>query len=128
MTKSSAAASGGMNVAADAQGHGVGKFAVQAQPTRPATAASRRLTVIWEPGEEGPEEFLPAGRLLVVGETQYGEIIGVPRPTDGMRPDRPGDFAARARRGGIDPAGQGHDLRRHRRRDRLAAPRAGSGR
>jgi diamine N-acetyltransferase len=36
----------------------------------------KRLTVIWEPGEEGPEEFFLAVGFVVIGETQYGEHLG----------------------------------------------------
>ena len=35
-----------------------------------------RLTVIWEPGEEGPEEFFKRVGFTVVDETQYGEKVG----------------------------------------------------
>ena len=39
-------------------------------------AASTALTVVWEPGEEGPEEVLPAVGFEIVGQTPYGENIG----------------------------------------------------
>ena len=34
------------------------------------------LTVIWEPGEEGPEEFFLKVGFEITGQTQYGENIG----------------------------------------------------
>ena len=65
-----------INVAADAQGLGVGKFAVWALAEEARTRGFERLTVIWEPGEEGPEEFFKAVGFRIIGETQYGEHIG----------------------------------------------------
>ena len=65
-----------INVSADAQGSGVGKFAVWAVADEARARGSERLTVIWEPGEEGPEEFFLAVGFVVIGETQYGEHIG----------------------------------------------------
>lgn len=66
-----------MNVAAEAQGHGVGRFIV----TTAADEARRRgfdtLTVIWEPGDDGPEEFFLRVGFVVADQTQYGESIGV---------------------------------------------------
>ena len=65
-----------INVAADAQGLGVGKFAVEGLADEARARGFERLTVIWEPGEEGPEEFFKAVGFSIIGETQYGEHIG----------------------------------------------------
>jgi predicted GNAT superfamily acetyltransferase len=65
-----------INVAAEAQGLGVGKFAVEGLADEARTRGFERLTVIWEPGEEGPEEFFKAVGFEIIGETQYGEHIG----------------------------------------------------
>ena len=65
-----------MNVAADAQGQGVGTFAVRETAAEAKKRGFERLTVIWEPGEEGPEEFFLHVGFAVVGETQYGEKVG----------------------------------------------------
>ncbi|TQL46987.1 diamine N-acetyltransferase [Homoserinimonas aerilata] len=65
-----------MNVAAEAQGRGVGKFAVQAAVDEARRRGFERLTVIWEPGEDGPEEFFLRVGFVVVEETQYGEKVG----------------------------------------------------
>ena len=35
-----------------------------------------RLTVLWERGEEGPEEFFLHIGFKPIGETPYGEVIG----------------------------------------------------
>lgn len=65
-----------INVAADAQGMGVGRFAVRALADEARSRGFTRLTVIWEPGEEGPEQFFLHMGFKVVGQTQYGENIG----------------------------------------------------
>lgn len=65
-----------INVAADAQGAGVGKFAVHGLAEEARARGFHRLTVIWEPGEEGPEEFFLAIGFAIIGQTQYGENIG----------------------------------------------------
>jgi len=65
-----------INVAADAQGVGVGKFAVWALADEARSRGFTQLTVIWEPGEEGPEDFFLRVGFSVIGQTQYGENIG----------------------------------------------------
>jgi diamine N-acetyltransferase len=65
-----------VNVAADAQGSGVGRFAVLALADEARQRGFTQLTAIWEPGEEGPEDFFLHTGFTVVGETQYGEKIG----------------------------------------------------
>ena len=65
-----------VTVAADAQGTGVGKFAVWALADEARSRGFERLTAIWEPGEEGPEQFFLRVGFTIVGETQYGESIG----------------------------------------------------
>ena len=65
-----------INVSATAQGLGVGKFAVEGLADEARNRGFERLTVIWEPGEEGPEEFFKAVGFSIIGETQYGEHIG----------------------------------------------------
>ena len=59
-----------------AQGAGVGKFAVRALAEEARSRGFHRLTVIWEPGEEGPEDFFLRIGFVITGETQYGENIG----------------------------------------------------
>jgi diamine N-acetyltransferase len=65
-----------VTVASDAQGTGVGKFAVWALADEARSRGFERLTAIWEPGEEGPERFFLRVGFTIVGETQYGENIG----------------------------------------------------
>jgi diamine N-acetyltransferase len=65
-----------INVAASAQGAGIGKFAVLALAEEARLRGFTQLTVIWEPGEGSPEAFFLRVGFVVVGETQYGEHIG----------------------------------------------------
>ena len=64
-----------MNVAADAQGKGIGRFAVTALAEEARTRGFDRLTVMFEPGELGPERFFFAVGFKPIGETQFGETI-----------------------------------------------------
>ena len=65
-----------INVAADAQGLGVGRFAIMGLADEARSRGFDRLTVLWESGEDGPEDFFLRIGFVVVGETQYGENIG----------------------------------------------------
>jgi len=65
-----------INVDADAQGKGVGTFAVHALLDEARRRGVDRLTVLWERGEDGPEEFFLRVGFAPVGETPYGEVIG----------------------------------------------------
>ena len=66
-----------LNVSADAQGHGVGTFAVLTLADEARARGFERLTAIWESGEDGPESFFLRVGFVVDGQTQYGENIGV---------------------------------------------------
>ncbi|WP_207454146.1 GNAT family N-acetyltransferase [Herbiconiux sp. SYSU D00978] len=65
-----------INVAADAQGRGVGRFAIEELAKEARRRGFDRLTSIWEPGEDGPEAFFLSVGFEIVGETEYGERIG----------------------------------------------------
>lgn len=65
-----------INVDAEAQGRGVGTFAVQALLDEARRRGVARVTVIYEPGESGPEQFFLHVGFTPVGETPYGEVIG----------------------------------------------------
>lgn len=65
-----------INVDAKAQGKGVGRFAVQALIEEARRRGVDRLTVIWERGEAGPENFFLNTGFKPIGETPYGEVIG----------------------------------------------------
>jgi diamine N-acetyltransferase len=68
-----------INVDAEAQGRGVGKFAAHALAEEARKRGFDRITVIWEPGEAGPEKFFHRIGFEDVGQTQYGEVIGALR-------------------------------------------------
>lgn len=65
-----------INVDADAQGSGVGKFAVHALADEARARGFDCITVIWEPGDLGPEAFFLKIGFKPVRETQYGETVG----------------------------------------------------
>jgi diamine N-acetyltransferase len=65
-----------INVDAEAQGKGVGRFAVEGLIDEARRRGVDRLTVLWERGEEGPEQFFLRIGFVPVGETEYGEVIG----------------------------------------------------
>jgi len=65
-----------VTVSADAQGTGVGSFAVWALADEARLRGFEQLTALWEPGDEGPEQFFLRVGFVIVGETQYGENIG----------------------------------------------------
>jgi len=65
-----------IHVEADAQGMGVGRFAVAALADEARRRGFHQLTVVWAPGEAGPGQFFKAVGFEVVGETPYGEKLG----------------------------------------------------
>ncbi|MFC6356956.1 GNAT family N-acetyltransferase [Luethyella okanaganae] len=65
-----------INVDADAQGKGVGRFAATALAEEARKRGVDRITVMWEPGEAGPEAFFHRIGFVDVGQTQYGDVIG----------------------------------------------------
>ena len=65
-----------INVAAEAQGSGVGRFAVEAFADEARRRGFTRATVVWAGGEEGPGPFFESVGFRVVGETPFGENLG----------------------------------------------------
>jgi len=65
-----------INVDADDQGRGVGRFAVEALADEARRRGLDALYVIWEPGEDGPEAFFLRTGFEPTGETGYGDTIG----------------------------------------------------
>ncbi len=65
-----------INVAAEAQGRGVGRFAVQAFADEARRRGFTRATVVWATGAGSPEEFFTSVGFRVVGETPFGEKLG----------------------------------------------------
>ncbi|TQJ29592.1 GNAT family N-acetyltransferase [Microbacterium sp. SLBN-146] len=64
-----------INVDADDQGRGVGRFAVQMLLDEARRRGMDRVDVIYEAGEEGPQAFFERVGFTPVGETEYGEVI-----------------------------------------------------
>lgn len=65
-----------INVAAQAQGRGVGRFAITAFADEARRRGFTRATVVWASGEGGPEDFFTSVGFVVVGETPFGEKLG----------------------------------------------------
>lgn len=64
-----------INVDADDQGRGVGRFAVAHLLDEARTRDLDRVVVIYDSGEDGPEAFFRRVGFTPVGETEYGEVI-----------------------------------------------------
>lgn len=64
-----------LNVAADAQGKGVGRFAVGAVAEEARRRGQSRITVLWERGADGPEDFYLTVGFVPTGEL-FGEVVG----------------------------------------------------
>lgn len=65
-----------INVDADAQGKGVGRFAIAAATEEARSRGFDRITVMWEPDVAGPGEFFHRMGFTDIGESAYGDIIG----------------------------------------------------
>ena len=64
-----------INVDADDQGKGVGRFAVESLLDEARTRGFDHVNVIYEAGEDGPEAFFLRVGFTPVGETEYSEVI-----------------------------------------------------
>ncbi|HAQ59986.1 MAG TPA: GNAT family N-acetyltransferase, partial [Microbacterium sp.] len=64
-----------INVDADDQGRGVGRFAVQSLVEEARARGLDHVNVIYEAGEGGPEAFFRRVGFTAVGETEYGEVV-----------------------------------------------------
>lgn len=65
-----------LNVAASAQGRGVGRFAVEQIALEARRRGFERITVLWEPGDAGPEKFYLTVGFEPTGEILFGEVVG----------------------------------------------------
>ncbi len=65
-----------INIDAEAQGMGVGTFALNGLMDEARRRGVERVTVVYERGDLGPEEFFLHYGFVPVGETEYGEVIG----------------------------------------------------
>ncbi len=64
-----------INVDADDQGRGVGRFAVAGLMDEARARGMDHVNVIYEAGEGGPAAFFERVGFTPVGETEYGEVI-----------------------------------------------------
>ena len=64
-----------INVDAEAQGRGAGRFAIAAVLEEARKRGFGRVTVVYEPGEGGPEAFFRRVGFSPVGESDYGEVV-----------------------------------------------------
>ncbi len=64
-----------INVDADDQGRGIGRFAVEGLLDEARRRGEMSVDVIYEAGAEGPEAFFERVGFTPVGETEYGEVI-----------------------------------------------------
>lgn len=64
-----------INVDADDQGRGVGRYAVEALVEEARARNMSHVDVIYEAGDAGPGAFFTRVGFTQVGETEYGEVI-----------------------------------------------------
>jgi diamine N-acetyltransferase len=65
-----------VTVAASAQGRGVGRFAIDAVRAEALNQGFPALSVVWQAGDAGPENFFHRLGFQENGVTEYGEKIG----------------------------------------------------
>ncbi|WP_318208515.1 MULTISPECIES: GNAT family N-acetyltransferase [unclassified Streptomyces] len=66
-----------LNIAADGQGKGYGRFAVEAVRDELRRRGDSKLYVTWEPGDDGPGAFYDRLGFRTTGETSGDQIVGV---------------------------------------------------
>ncbi len=64
-----------LNVADEAKGRGVGRFAVEEVAAEARRRGYDRITVLWVSGEDGPEQFYLRVGFRKIGEL-FGEVVG----------------------------------------------------
>jgi len=65
-----------LNIAADEQRQGYGRFAVEAIAAEARRRGHKRITVLWVQGDGGPEGFYLRLGFTPTGEVMGGEIVG----------------------------------------------------
>jgi len=65
-----------LNIAADQQGNGYGRFAVQGVLDEARRRGQDRATVLWVPGPGGPEDFYRKLGFQPTGEQFHDQIVG----------------------------------------------------
>ncbi len=64
-----------INVDADDQGQGIGRFAIEGLVNEARERGMDHVDVIYEAGEGGPEAFFRRVGFEPVGETEFGEVV-----------------------------------------------------
>lgn len=65
-----------LNIAEGRQGRGYGRFAVEAVAGEARRRGQRRMTVLWVPGQDGPEGFYRQLGFRPTGEELDGQVVG----------------------------------------------------
>lgn len=65
-----------LNIAAEHQGKGYGRFAVEAVCAEVRRRGGHRAVTTWEPGADGPERFYLRLGFRPTGETSGGQVVG----------------------------------------------------
>ncbi|MGW3494662.1 GNAT family N-acetyltransferase [Streptomyces sp. NPDC001020] len=66
-----------LNIAADEQGKGYGRFAVESVAAEIRRRGGEHMYVTWHTGPNGPENFYLGLGFRTTGETSEGETVGV---------------------------------------------------
>ncbi|MFE6474323.1 GNAT family N-acetyltransferase [Streptomyces rochei] len=66
-----------LNIAAEEQGRGYGRFAVESVAAEIGRRGGERCYVTWHPGPDGPEGFYRGLGFRTDGETSGGQTVGV---------------------------------------------------
>jgi diamine N-acetyltransferase len=66
-----------LNIAADAQGRGYGRFAVESVAAEIRRRGGKELYVTWHPGPTGPEGFYLGLGFRTTGEMSEDQVVGV---------------------------------------------------
>ncbi|TXS02527.1 GNAT family N-acetyltransferase [Streptomyces sp. col6] len=66
-----------LNIAADEQGRGCGRFAVESVAAEIRRRGGDRMYVTWHPGDDGPEGFYLGLGFRATGETSGDQTVGV---------------------------------------------------
>jgi diamine N-acetyltransferase len=66
-----------LNIAAEEQGKGYGRFAVESVAAELRRRGGKELHVTWHPGAHGPENFYLGLGFRRTGEVTEGETVGV---------------------------------------------------
>ncbi|WP_410588350.1 GNAT family N-acetyltransferase [Amycolatopsis sp. lyj-23] len=65
-----------LNVGACVQGRGYGRFAVEAVLDEARRRGEKIATVLWLPGDDGPERFYLKLGFRPTGQSHHGEVVG----------------------------------------------------